>query len=707
MVLPEMTHRSGFERGGFWRRALALSVDALVAAVIVELLAFALFPLSHGRLQSTGGLAFLSCDTLATAPEGVSIPADLAAEPVRDCRSGLFGLTSARIVKVSKVSRNGALVTTREFNVLIDAGGKPVSGPNLDVALLPLLFVLRWLFDCFGGTLGRRMCRVRLRDAAGGRASLPLPTGARRYVAQAFALAPLLVWSLIQPLLSGALPSDSPWSSLGLASAAALTVVAVAIALNAMIYRRDAWYDRFAAACVLRVDRHKEAIPIAAVAPRPSAAGADHVTSYPPPEQAVAAALGLDVPRTSLPPPLPKPAATNYFARHWRGELSLPQSYWLNGLIGGFAVSVAIGALGYAIGHQGDAQPILWLASLILIWGTVALVTAWQMVGVWRSATHYQHSGKKFWGAAAKIVTVLGVLNAGYDFLFFGVAQMMGMYEIISGDSRVGPHQFQVAADGRTLDFYGGITFGVAKELDGFLNAMSDLKTVRLNSNGGRILEAQKMSDLLRAHGLATLVTQSCLSACTIVFLGGRERFISPSGRLGFHQPAFRGMTAADRRAAIATEEERLLRFGLSRAFAERANAATPNDMWYPDQEELLREKVVTRLFTPPPANQPTTNARPVATMTITQPAPANQSPTNARPVATVTVTQPPPTPPASGVPTGLLPAPGVPLQTESGTYQTGRAIIPADLMKRLSTAPKKAGAGTAVTTGAQKKQGR
>jgi RDD family len=689
MALPDMAHCGGFERGGFWRRALALSIDAVVVAVVLELLAFALFPLSNGRLQSTGGLTLLYCDTLAAVPEGLSIPADLATEPVRDCRSGLFGLTSARVIKVSKVTRNGAIATTKEFNILVDADGRQVSGPNLDLALLPLLFVLRWLFDCVGGTPGRRMCRVRLRDAADGHSPLPMQTVARRYAAQAFALAPVLVWSSIQPLLSGALPPESPWSSLGLASSAALTVVAVAIALNAMIYRRDAWYDRFAATSVLRVDQHEASIRLAAVAPPSRSAAADLATSLAPSQQAVAAALGLDGARASLPPPLPKPAATNYFARHWRGELSLPQSYWLNGLLGGFAVGLAIGALGYAIGRQGDAQPVLWLASLILIWGTVALVTAWQLVGVWRSATHYQQSGRKFWGAAAKLVTVLGGLNAGYNFLFFGAAQMMGMYEIISGDSRVGPHQFQVSADGQMLDFSGGITFGVAKELDGFLSAMGNLKTVRLSSNGGRILEAQKMSDLLRARGLSTLVTQSCLSACTIVFLGGKERFISPSGRLGFHQPAFRGMTAADRRAAIATEEERLQRLGLSRAFAERANTATPNDMWYPDSEELLREKVVTRWITPP--------------------TPTNPPATNARPVATVTITRPPPTPPASGAPLAL-PAPGAPLQTESGTNQTGRVVIPADLMKRLSTPPKKpavvpppAGAGTAGATGERK----
>jgi hypothetical protein len=98
----------------------------------------------------------------------------------------------------------------------------------------------------------------------------------------------------------------------------------------------------------------------------------------------------------------------------------------------------------------------------------------------------------------------------------------------------------------------------VTQGLERFLNAMAGVRTVRLNSNGGRILEAHRMSDLITSRNLATFVARDCLSACTIVFLGGKERFMLPTVRLGFHQPAFRGMTASDRRAAIATEQQRL-----------------------------------------------------------------------------------------------------------------------------------------------------
>jgi hypothetical protein len=56
----------------------------------------------------------------------------------------------------------------------------------------------------------------------------------------------------------------------------------------------------------------------------------------------------------------------------------------------------------------------------------------------------------------------------------------------------------------------------------------------------------------------------------------------------------------------IAQEIQRLQRFGLSKAFAERANNATPSGMWYPDKDELLREHVVTRVIAPDAADKPT-----------------------------------------------------------------------------------------------------
>lgn len=329
--------------------------------------------------------------------------------------------------------------------------------------------------------------------------------------------------------------------------------------------------------------------------------------------QAARSAAAASAAPPPLPPPLPKPPSQNYFARHWRGELSLPRSYWLNGVLGGVAIGAVIAGLGILVARQDDAKPLLWLVALGAIWLCVLVFTTWQAVGVWRSATRYKRSGKSFWGAAAKTMIVIGVIQTAASFATVGAPQLAGIFEIVTGDSEVGPHQFHILANGQMLEFSGGITFGVAKEMEGFLDAMGGVKTIRLNSIGGRIREAQRMADIIKARSLSTFVIKDCLSACTIVFLGGKERFLLSTARLGFHQPAFRGMTTSERRGTIAEEIQRLQRFGLSKAFAERANSATPSGMWYPDKDELLREHVVTKVIAPSAPGKPAAGGAPQA----------------------------------------------------------------------------------------------
>jgi hypothetical protein len=319
----------------------------------------------------------------------------------------------------------------------------------------------------------------------------------------------------------------------------------------------------------------------------------------------------------ALPPPLPKPLAQNFIARHWRGELSLPRAFWINCVLLSIVAAVAFGAVGLAI-HPGE-HPVFWLIWFGLTWSTNILFDIWGTIGVWRAATAYRQSGKRFWGIAAKVMMVLSLLHLGYSFLFVAIPQGLGIVEIVGGDKRLGSHQFKVLSNGTVLDFSGGISFGTAKEFESMLKAMDNVTTVRLNSNGGRIAEAQKISDLIKARGLSTYVTQHCVSACTIVFLGGTKRYLHAGAKLGFHQPYFRGMTAGEQRISIAREQARLEKFGLSKDFAVRANAAAPSGMWYPEQSELLRELVVTKIVTPQPP-------KPVASKAPMQSAPATRS---------------------------------------------------------------------------------
>jgi hypothetical protein len=640
--LPGRTDSVEFARGGFWRRMSAIVIDVVAIGAVLQFAALALFPLSNGRVQFSGPFYMYDCRQLEAVPEGVPVAAEFGANSITDCRQSLFGLPTARTLNLSRITQDGDVTKVVQVRHMLDARGKPVRGWPLQIFILPLLIGLRFWLDHGRGSPGRRMCGLRLADGMDG--LQPPPTALNgRYAALALPLAPFWLWSAVGVLFPGSEPLSALMYSLCWIGTGFPLIIATLEAADSIVRRRDTFYDRFAQTTVLRL-KQKDPVRATAVAAPSGRSKPSHARVMP------------EAPLASVSsPPLPQPASRsrNYFARHWRGELSLPVSYWLNGILGALMVGVTVAVLAYTINRQGAAQPLLWLVSLIVTWLSAALLTVWLTVGVWRSATRYRQGGKRFWGAAAKALVLLGVVEVAANFATVGAAQVAGIYEIVTGDARVGAHEFHVVGNGQTLQFSGGITFGVAKEFEQFLNAMVGLKTVELNSTGGRILEAQKISDLIRSRNLATFVTKDCLSACTIVFLGGKQRLMLPAARLGFHQPAFRGMTATDRRAAIETEQQRLQQFGLSKEFAERANGAAPSSMWYPDQDELIREHVVTRVITPPSA-----------------------------PVATAV-----PSSPATGIPTASEVAPPV----SATGYDIGGVKLPADLLKRLSAPPHKA----------------
>lgn len=678
-----------FRRGGFWRRALALLIDVAAVSVVMQLATLVLFPVTNGNVQFSGGLAYaFHCQPLDKVPDQLDFPADFGATSIADCEQTVLGLPSSRVLRITRTTVSGLVTKNVSVGYMLDRAGKPIHGLPLEILLLPLLITLRFSLDCFGGSLGRRICRVHLADAADGHCPPPVARAGRRYAAVILSLLP--VWTcqtysalFPSPELLGSTLFWSCWIGSGL-----LSLIAVIAAIVAIARGKDAWYDRFVGTCVVRPGQARS------------------LTAAPPPIPADSDLDGQYLPPQALPPPLPQPMSRNYFVRHWRGELSLPVSYWVNGIVCGLAAGLVIAALGWFIQSQGEARPWLWLVSLSSIWLFVALLTAWQAVGVWRSATHYRQGGGTFWGGVAQAVVVLAVLQSVANFIYTGSAQIAGIYEIVAGDSRVGPHQFHVLANGSTLEFYGGITFGVADEMDRFLDAMSSVRTVRLNSIGGRILEAQKMADSIRRRNLSTFVARDCLSACTIVFLGGKDRFMLPTARLGFHQPSFRGMTAIDRKNAIVAEGARLQRFGLSKEFAEHANSALPSSMWFPTTDELLREHVVTRLIpltqkiATSPTDAPPSNAAP--------PAPDGST---LKPIATVPVVRPssaPSFPPVFTSPP-LPAAPPSPVATSTDPVAPASnpplARIPTDVLQRLNRSPKPATTAQPATQNAEQKR--
>ena len=189
LILPDLTDSVECRRGGFWRRALAFFIDLIAISAALQVVALVLFPLTHGQVQFSGGpLHGLNCQKLASVPEGVSIPPEFNANSVTDCQQSLLGLPTARTLRVSRITKDGAVTKVAQIRQRLGADGKPTPGLPLDIFVLPLLIALRFALDRIGGSIGRRICRLRLSNASDGRTPPPTTSVSRRYAAQALPL---------------------------------------------------------------------------------------------------------------------------------------------------------------------------------------------------------------------------------------------------------------------------------------------------------------------------------------------------------------------------------------------------------------------------------------------------------------------------------------------------------------------------------------
>ena len=170
-----------------------------------------------------------------------------------------------------------------------------------------------------------------------------------------------------------------------------------------------------------------------------------------------------------------------------------------------------------------------------------------------------------------------------------------------------------VSADGTILYLVGMLLDGSFFQVDAALRAAPDVRQVHLSSSGGYTIEGRLVAALVRKRRLDTYVEYYCASACTQVFAAGRQRVIGPLARLGFHEAVMvdsKGMAAGvrprtdrklDSTTVFGVNGNDTLRLayelaGTDPAFITKALGYDHENMWLPEQEELLESSLVTRV---------------------------------------------------------------------------------------------------------------
>lgn len=91
------------------------------------------------------------------------------------------------------------------------------------------------------------------------------------------------------------------------------------------------------------------------------------------------------------------------FGQLWRGELALSNAFWNWAVTGGLLVNI-VSSVGFLVLIMAE-RPIV---ALFVGYGLSVPYNLIVLVGVWRSADHYE--GDKQWANLARIITAVGVL---------------------------------------------------------------------------------------------------------------------------------------------------------------------------------------------------------------------------------------------------------------------------------------------------------
>jgi ATP-dependent protease ClpP protease subunit len=290
----------------------------------------------------------------------------------------------------------------------------------------------------------------------------------------------------------------------------------------------------------------------------------------------------------------PDEPAKNYFLRHWRGQLTLPVSYWVNGW---GATALCVGSMLAADRFLEDislrAMATAALASIALLLG----VTVWSTVGIWRSAGfHVVRGGARGWAIVAQILVVLGAMATVSDFFLYRLPQMKEHWLIATNRDPMGHIRVELTRDKRAVVLSGALGAGAASQVRTALDKAPDATTIILDSFGGRIAEGVRIAKLVRERKLDTYVETHCESACTLIFLAGGDRAATPHAQIGFHRAFFPGMDPALDARMTESMLEHYRTAGVSEEFLARVKDTKAEQIWYPTSDELRAAHIVNRV---------------------------------------------------------------------------------------------------------------
>lgn len=285
---------------------------------------------------------------------------------------------------------------------------------------------------------------------------------------------------------------------------------------------------------------------------------------------------------------------------YWQGKLPLQISLWV--LFIGLMILITF--LEFFLIEKLISNPnqgfIITTVSLLI---TRFIIFPWQLVGLFRATEKdYIKNGNTLKTRSIQTVMILTVL--------FTLVYILGSIPVISyfnktkthllaTDNKQSEYTLKLAEHGQHLYISRIFDFGITDAVRNIIEENPKLSTIILESNGGHVYEGRGLSKLITKHGLDTYSYMECSSACATAFIGGKNRYLGESGKIGFHRykmenPSFWYLMPL---YDIESEHEKDLELfksqGVKQAFLKKIFEQTTDEMWFPNHAELLEASVI------------------------------------------------------------------------------------------------------------------
>jgi len=295
--------------------------------------------------------------------------------------------------------------------------------------------------------------------------------------------------------------------------------------------------------------------------------------------------------------PTPK---RRYFSRHWHGELSLAKSYWINFWLLSIVFTFV---LVFWMTLSINENPVFYSRTTLIIIAVIYLIIyPWQIIGLWRSATNTtEKTGKTFWPRIVKFLVIMSVLGS-----LTSEMQDKEWYKQLYYDAFIlsKAKNYDVSVKKSIITINGDFDYGISDKVAKILKNDQSIKFIILNSDGGLLYEANKLSKLILLNSLNTHTNDGCRSACTIAYISGNTRYIYKDADLGFHQYTIARPNARVDKSTLLdllNDQQKNAKFfqkrGASKAFTDQMYKYDADGMWYPPIHDLKRYGVVHKIL--------------------------------------------------------------------------------------------------------------